>query len=89
MKQCWDADLEKRPDIITLEKEIDKLQQLSLNTLDEQETNIISKSNNLKTKHTSSRLFTSKFHHRFENFSEPIKRMLIALRKINATTYSK
>ncbi|PKC72591.1 hypothetical protein RhiirA1_531094 [Rhizophagus irregularis] len=77
MKQCWDADPSKRPDIGTLEVEIYALLQYYQNISDEilqQETNInLEKNkliNNKMTKHINSKLFTSKIH-QFKNLPEP------------------
>jgi serine/threonine protein kinase len=65
MKQCWDADPSKRPDIGTLEDEIYILlqyyQDISDDEILQQETN-----NNL----VNNKLFTSKIH-QFENLPEP------------------
>ncbi|POG74125.1 kinase-like domain-containing protein [Rhizophagus irregularis DAOM 181602=DAOM 197198] len=77
MKQCWDADPSKRPDINTLEGEIYALLQYYQNISDEilqQETNInLEKNiliNNTMSKHINSKLFTSKIH-QFKNLPEP------------------
>ncbi|RGB33660.1 kinase-like domain-containing protein [Rhizophagus diaphanus] len=72
MKQCWDADPLKRPDIDTL---LTKLSEINLiyepNELSTQlEKNSRLDISNLKNYTDSSRLFTSKIH-QFENLSEP------------------
>jgi serine/threonine protein kinase len=71
MKQCWDADPLKRPDINTLLYEINKLnlyyQKKSNESLTQPE-----ESNNFETEDytSSSKLFTSKLH-QFDNLPEP------------------
>ncbi|RGB31347.1 kinase-like domain-containing protein [Rhizophagus diaphanus] len=71
MKQCWDADPSKRPDVITLRKKIREVnlfyQSKSNESLTQLEENNISEMEN----HTSSsKLFTSKLH-KFDNLPEP------------------
>src|SRR4051812_14728855 len=62
MKQCWDADPSKRPDIYTLEDEIYKIHQYYQNMSNET-YNLEINQINLETNYTSSsRLFTSKIH---------------------------
>jgi serine/threonine protein kinase len=73
MKQCWDADPLKRPDIETLWDKIHKLNLYYQNNPDEllsqpDENNNL-EMNNLEN-YTSSRLLTSKVH-QFEDFPEP------------------
>jgi serine/threonine protein kinase len=73
MKQCWDADPLKRPDVYTLVK---KLREINLYYLNEQTLSEINKNfetdkeSSFETNYTSSRLFTSKVH-QFGNFPEP------------------
>ena len=74
MKQCWDADPLKRPDVYTLTLKMHEINSyyqgnsnesfLSNNDL---ELNRVSSS---ETDYTNNRLFTSKVH-QFENFPEP------------------
>ncbi|PKC54109.1 kinase-like protein [Rhizophagus irregularis] len=75
MKQCWDADPLKRPDIKTLKKKINEIYKKYLNMPNELEENNnleINKTNSLKeAKETSSILFTSSKIHNFENFPVP------------------
>ncbi|GES80165.1 kinase-like domain-containing protein [Rhizophagus clarus] len=72
MEQCWDADPSKRPDIIELDEQIQKIH-LSYQNMPDKLFQLKIK-DNFKTKtsinHTSSRLFTSKIY-QFENLSEP------------------
>ncbi|CAB4492126.1 uncharacterized protein OCT59_002291 [Rhizophagus irregularis] len=70
MKQCWDADPSKRPDIKTLINSIDKLN-LSYQTKSN-ESSRLEENNNLEieTYSGNSKLFTSKLH-RFDNLPEP------------------
>ncbi|POG74120.1 kinase-like domain-containing protein [Rhizophagus irregularis DAOM 181602=DAOM 197198] len=77
MKQCWDADPSKRPDIDTLEDEFYALLQFYQNISNEilqQETNNNLKKNklinNTMSKHISSKSFSSKIH-QFKNLPEP------------------
>ncbi|PKY29077.1 kinase-like protein [Rhizophagus irregularis] len=77
MKQCWDADPLKRPDIDTLEDEIYVLlqyyQNISNEILQQETNNNLEKNkliNNSMSKHISSKLFTSKIH-QFKNLPEP------------------
>ncbi|RIA89507.1 kinase-like domain-containing protein [Glomus cerebriforme] len=73
MKQCWDADPLKRPDIRTLRnkiREINRLYQNESNELTQLKVNSKSEVNKQNTNYTSSRLFTSKVH-QFQNFPEP------------------
>ena len=74
MEQCWDADLLKRPDIITLFKEIEKFHLLYQNMPNESfqsETNDnLLEENYYTSSKLSSKLFTSKIH-KFENLPEP------------------
>ncbi|PKC56048.1 hypothetical protein RhiirA1_542263 [Rhizophagus irregularis] len=71
MKQCWDADPSKRPDINTLRKKIRELnlfyQSKSNESLTQPEEN-----NNFEMENytNSSKLFTSKLH-QFDNLPEP------------------
>ena len=67
MEQCWDADPEKRPNFIMLEKGINKILKSYQNILDESETNNTSKANSFETNYTGGRLFTSNVH-QFRNF---------------------
>ena len=74
MKQCWNADPEKRPNIITLENEMYRMLKLSYyqDTHDEPGTNnIVNEASSFEIdRNSSSKLFTSKIH-QFENFPEP------------------
>ncbi|PKK64488.1 kinase-like protein [Rhizophagus irregularis] len=69
MKQCWDADPSKRPDINTLAFKIQKMNLYYQSMTDESEIH-----NNLELDETNSgtnsRSFTSKIH-QFENLPEP------------------
>ncbi|RIA96670.1 kinase-like domain-containing protein [Glomus cerebriforme] len=76
MKQCWDADPSKRPNINTIVWEIFEIQksyyqdipnELSQQTNDNLENKA---GNNSKPNYTSNKLFTSKIH-QFENLPEP------------------
>ncbi|RIA89503.1 kinase-like domain-containing protein [Glomus cerebriforme] len=74
MKQCWDADPLKRPDIRTLRREIRKIRfvyyQNESNESTQSKVNSNSEANKQSMNYTISRLLTSKIH-RFENFPEP------------------
>jgi serine/threonine protein kinase len=76
IKQCWDADPLKRPDIITLWREIKKIYISYQDTSSKLVANNnlkMNKTNSLKSKeinYTSSVLYTSKLH-QFENLPEP------------------
>ncbi|GES92994.1 kinase-like domain-containing protein [Rhizophagus clarus] len=70
MKQCWDADPLKRPDINTLKYKISGINALYQNVSDELDVNDNLETSNIETNYTSSKLFTSKVH-QFENFPEP------------------
>jgi hypothetical protein len=75
MKECWDANLLKRPDANTLRKKMEEINLNYQNMSDELFQSKIdnlktSKSNSFETNYTSSSLFTSKIHN-FENLSEP------------------
>jgi len=73
MKQCWDADITKRPDTNTFFNKLHELSYSYQNMIDESETDNISETNEInssETNCTSSRLFTSKIH-QFGNFPEP------------------
>src|SRR5438034_8074217 len=71
MKQCWDSDPLKRPDIDTLLYKISEISALYQSVSDELvKVNVNLETSDLETNHTSSRLFTSKVH-QFENFPEP------------------
>ena len=68
MKQCWDSNPLKRPDIITLRNKIREIKtyyQYKPNELPQLKTKI-----DEETSYTSSKLFTSKIH-KFGNLSEP------------------
>jgi serine/threonine protein kinase len=71
MKQCWDADPLKRPDIDTLWKKINEInllyQKKPNESLSQPEENHSLEINNCSS---SNKLFTSKFH-RFDNLPEP------------------
>ncbi|POG83022.1 kinase-like domain-containing protein [Rhizophagus irregularis DAOM 181602=DAOM 197198] len=73
MKQCWDADSSKRPDIYTLSDEIDKLN-LYYQTKSYELLTQLEEDNNLEINNVSSlenyTSSTSKLH-RFENLPEP------------------
>ncbi|EXX78471.1 Cla4p [Rhizophagus irregularis DAOM 197198w] len=73
IKQCWDADPLKRPDVYTLKNEIKKINILYQNNPSKLVANNnlkINKSNSLKSKDTNSTLYTSKLH-QFETLPEP------------------
>ncbi|PKC61421.1 kinase-like protein [Rhizophagus irregularis] len=84
MKQCWDADPEKRPDIKTFFNKIRKINRLNYQNEINEDKSIFKKlfekiklstkinvSNNFETNNTStSRLFTSKVY-QFKNLPEP------------------
>ncbi|GBB96918.1 hypothetical protein RclHR1_02870016 [Rhizophagus clarus] len=74
MKECWDADPLKRPDVDTLWDKVEKLHLDYQNMPDElfhsENNSEINKSNESRANYTSSRLFTSKIHN-FENLPEP------------------
>jgi serine/threonine protein kinase len=69
MKECWDTDPSKRPDIQTLLEKMSEIHLLYQNKSDE--IIYLNSNNDLnKTNYTSSRLFTSKVH-QFEHLPEP------------------
>ena len=68
MKQCWDADPLKRPDIGTLVKKMREISLYYQNTINESTQAQLD--NNIERNKTSSKLFTSKIH-QFENLPEP------------------
>jgi serine/threonine protein kinase len=75
MKECWDADPLKRPDIYALEEKMDKIKLYYQNMSDElfqteRDSFEMNKANDLEQNYTNSRLFTSKVHY-FENLPEP------------------
>ncbi|PKY27016.1 kinase-like protein, partial [Rhizophagus irregularis] len=74
MKQCWDADPSKRPDIGTLWKKIEEVNIFYQNKPNELLTKLEEDNSleigDLENYTNSSRLFTSKVH-QFENFPEP------------------
>ncbi|CAB4421645.1 unnamed protein product [Rhizophagus irregularis] len=74
MKQCWDADPSKRPDIGTLDDEISKLNLYYQNKPNELLTKLEEDNSleigDLENYTNSSKLFTSKVH-QFENLPEP------------------
>ncbi|CAB4395300.1 unnamed protein product [Rhizophagus irregularis] len=71
MKQCWDADPSKRPDIDTLSDKIDKLNLFYQNKSDELLTQPEENNSFEIENHTSSNILsTSRLHH-FENLPEP------------------
>ncbi|CAB4438778.1 unnamed protein product [Rhizophagus irregularis] len=74
MKQCWDADPSKRPDINTLWKKIGEVNIFYQNKPNELLTKLEEDNSleigDLENYTNSSRLFTSKVH-QFENFPEP------------------
>jgi serine/threonine protein kinase len=70
MKQCWDADPLKRPDIRTLRNKISEINASYQNMPNELDANNNLETSSSETNHTSSKLFTSKVY-QFENFSEP------------------
>jgi serine/threonine protein kinase len=71
MKQCWDADPSKRPDINTLRNKIREMNLFYQNKTNESSTQPKEiNSFELKNSTNSSRLFTSKLH-RFDNLPEP------------------
>ncbi|RIA86995.1 kinase-like domain-containing protein [Glomus cerebriforme] len=74
MKQCWDADPLKRPDMFTLSKEIKKMWKDSYNDNDSKDLECNNSSQISQTnQNSSSKLYslsTSKLYH-FENIPEP------------------
>ncbi|RIA96663.1 kinase-like domain-containing protein [Glomus cerebriforme] len=76
MKQCWDADPSKRPNINTIINVIGEIQRSYFQDIPKElsqqiNDNLENKAgNNSKTNYTSSKLFTSKIH-QFENLPEP------------------
>jgi serine/threonine protein kinase len=71
MKQCWDADPSKRPDIFTLWKKIREMNLFYQNKSNESLTQLKEiNSFELKNSTNSSKLFTSKLH-QFDNLPEP------------------
>ncbi|GBB84862.1 hypothetical protein RclHR1_11440001 [Rhizophagus clarus] len=70
MKQCWDADPLKRPDIKTLRNKMCEINISYQNIPNELDANNNLKTSESETNYTSSRLFTSKIY-QFENFPEP------------------
>ncbi|EXX62739.1 polo kinase CDC5 [Rhizophagus irregularis DAOM 197198w] len=71
MKQCWDADPSKRPDIITL---YDKIKEINLfyQSKSNESSTQLEENNNFEMENytNSSKLFTSKLH-QFDNLPEP------------------
>src|SRR4051812_20277472 len=67
MKQCWDADPLKRPDIKTLSYKVNALYH---NIPNELYANNNLETSNSETNYSSNKLFTSKVY-QFENFLEP------------------
>jgi serine/threonine protein kinase len=71
MKECWDADPLKRPDINTLEKKMSRINLDYQNMPNELfQSKINDNFSDMETNYTSSKLFTSKVHY-FENLPEP------------------
>uniref|UniRef100_U9SM48 Serine-threonine/tyrosine-protein kinase catalytic domain-containing protein n=1 Tax=Rhizophagus irregularis (strain DAOM 181602 / DAOM 197198 / MUCL 43194) TaxID=747089 RepID=U9SM48_RHIID len=70
IKQCWDADSLKRPNINTLLNKISEINASFQNISDESQANNNLNKSNLEKNYTSKMLFTSKVH-QFENFPEP------------------
>ncbi|PKY58819.1 kinase-like protein, partial [Rhizophagus irregularis] len=71
MKQCWDADPSKRPDIDTLRKKINEINLFYQNKSDELLTQPEENNSFEIENHTSGNILsTSRLHH-FENLSEP------------------
>ncbi|RGB22874.1 kinase-like domain-containing protein [Rhizophagus diaphanus] len=70
MKQCWDADPLKRPDINTLWKNIKEIHMLYQNGSNEPEANNNLGTSSLET-YSDSRLSAGSKLHNFENCSEP------------------
>src|SRR5438034_8658838 len=74
MKQCWDANPSKRPDITTLWQKIREIYHNISNESPQLETSNnleMNKTNKSITNYTSSKLFTSKIHQFENNFPEP------------------
>ncbi|PKK60924.1 kinase-like protein [Rhizophagus irregularis] len=71
MKQCWDADPLKRPDIDTLLNKISGINALYQNITNELDADNNLETNDSETNYTSSRLFNTSKIHQFENFPEP------------------
>ncbi|POG58115.1 kinase-like domain-containing protein [Rhizophagus irregularis DAOM 181602=DAOM 197198] len=70
MKQCWDANPSKRPDIFTLG---DKMREINyFNQTKSSELSQLEENNNFEMENytSNSKLFTSKLH-QFDNFPEP------------------
>ncbi|RIA96675.1 kinase-like domain-containing protein [Glomus cerebriforme] len=70
MKQCWDADPLKRPDIGTLWRKMGEMNRLYQNLPNESEANNGLEINKTSNSNYTDRSFTSKVH-QFENFPEP------------------
>ncbi|PKC61069.1 kinase-like protein [Rhizophagus irregularis] len=70
IKQCWDADSLKRPNINTLLYKISEINASFQNVSDESQANNNLNKSNLEINYTNKMLFTSKVH-QFENFPEP------------------
>ncbi|RIA96666.1 hypothetical protein C1645_754348, partial [Glomus cerebriforme] len=70
MKQCWDADPLKRPDIHTLWNKISEMNRLYQNMPNKSEANNGLEINKTSNSNYTDRSFTSKVH-QFENFPEP------------------
>ncbi|PKY50612.1 hypothetical protein RhiirA4_467175 [Rhizophagus irregularis] len=68
MKQCWDADPSKRPDIVTLQE---KMVEVNLSYQSKSNESLTQPENNMENyTSSSSKLFTSKLH-QFDNHPEP------------------
>ncbi|RGB37850.1 kinase-like domain-containing protein [Rhizophagus diaphanus] len=70
IKQCWDSDSLKRPNINTLLYKISEINASFQNVSDESQANNNLNKSNLEINYTSKMLFTSKVH-KFKNFPEP------------------
>jgi len=73
MKQCWDADPSKRPNIRTLKNDINKINNLYLNENEQQISNNIQLNTSFNTNSSFINSLASKFSkvHIFENLPEP------------------
>ncbi|CAB4444283.1 unnamed protein product [Rhizophagus irregularis] len=72
MKQCWDADPSKRPDIVTLDNKISEINLFYQSKSNESLTQPEENNNSEMENHTSSsKVFTSSKLHQFDNLPEP------------------
>ncbi|PKY32748.1 hypothetical protein RhiirB3_375219, partial [Rhizophagus irregularis] len=72
MKQCWDADPSKRPDIVTLDNKISEINLSYQSKSNESLTQPEENNNSEMENHTSSsKVFTSSKLNQFDNLPEP------------------